>query len=126
MKKLTVVVAACALAACTAQPTIQTGPEAETTFDGLVRIDNSRFANAWIDPEVNLKQYSKIIPVRAEFEFRAVKEGPQATSMRRSVNNTSEFWISPANRERLVTEVSDVFRDELSNSNSFTITDEPG
>jgi hypothetical protein len=126
MKQLAVVMAACVLAACSSEPTIQTGPDAETTFDGLVRIDNSRFANAWIDPDVNLKQYTKIIPSRAEFEFRAVKEGPRSTSQRRSLNNSSEFWISPANRERLVTEVSDVFRDELSNLNSFTITDEPG
>jgi hypothetical protein len=123
MKKFGILTAAVLLGACAGEPTIQTGPDAEKTFDGLVRIDNSRFANAWIDPDVDLRQYTKIIPVRAEFEFRAVKENRQATTLNRSTQN--EFWITPENRERLVDEVSAVFQDELARSSSFTVTDTP-
>ena len=123
MRKLGMLMAATLLAACAGEPAIQSGPDAERTFDGLVRIDNSRFQNAWIDPDVDLRQYNKIIPVRAEFEFRAVKKSRQATTLQRS--SQDEFWMSPEDRERLVTEVSEVFQDELKRSSSFTITDTP-
>ena len=110
------------LAGCAQQaPSIQTGPDAEVTFDGLVRVDNSRFSHAWVDPDIDMSRYTKIIPMRAEFEFRAVRE--TTTAMARS--NESEFWISEQNRERLVEIVTEAFRNELGRSEHFTITDTP-
>ena len=110
------------LAGCAQQaPSMQQGPDAETTFDGLVRIDNARFSHAWVDPDIDLSRYKKIIPMRAEFEFRAVRK--TTTSMARS--NESEFWISDQNRERLVEIVTEAFTDELGRSEHFTITDTP-
>lgn len=110
------------LAGCAQQaPSLQEGPDAEVTFDGLVRIDNARFSHAWVDPEIDMSRYSKIIPMRADFEFRAVRE--TTTSMARS--NESEFWISDRNRERLVEIVTEAFTDELGRSEHFTITDTP-
>ena len=47
MKKVIVIAAAALAVGCAQQPTVQTGPNAEVSFDGLVRIDHSRFANAW-------------------------------------------------------------------------------
>lgn len=72
MKKPLFIAAAALLAACAGEPTIQSGPDAETSFDGLVKIDNSRFANAWADPDVDFTRYDKILIGNAEFEFRAV------------------------------------------------------
>jgi hypothetical protein len=124
MKRLTAIVATVLVAGCATQdPSIQTGPDAETTFDGLVRIDHSRFAAAWIDPNVDLRQYDKIIPGGAEFEFRNVQR-MSATAARRS--NESEFWISDSNRQRLIDTVSEVFAEELQQSEHFTIAEEPG
>ena len=124
MKKLVAIAAAVLVAGCAAQePAIQAGSDAETTFDGLVRIDHSRFAAAWIDPDTDLKHYNKIIPGGAEFEFRNVQK-MSATTARRS--NESEFWISDSNRQRLVDTVSEVFDEELQKSEHFTVTQEPG
>ena len=123
MKKSVAVAAAVLIVGCSAEPTIQTGPEAETTFDGLVRIDNARFAMAWIDPDIDLTQYNKIIPGGAEFEFRNVQK-TSAMAARRS--NENEFWISDANRQRLVDMVSDTFTEELQRSEHFTLTEEAG
>lgn len=124
MKKLIAIAAVVIVTGCASQePAIQTGSNAETTFDGLVRIDNARFAAAWIDPDVDLKQYNKIIPGGAAFEFRSVQK-VSATQARHS--NESEFWISEKDRQRLVETVSDVFTEELQNSEKFTMTDEPG
>ena len=42
MKKPLFIAAAALLAAGAGEPTIQSGPDAETSLDGLVKIDNSR------------------------------------------------------------------------------------
>ncbi len=123
MKKLTAVVIAIFIAGCATEPAIQSGPDAEKTFDGLVRIDNSRFAGAWIDPDVDLKQYNKIIPGGAEFQFRSVQK-MSASAARRA--NEREFWISDSNKQRLIDTVTEVFDEELQKSEHFTVTDEPG
>ena len=124
MKRLIAFAAAVLVAGCATQdPSIQAGPDAETTFDGLVRIDHSRFEAAWIDPGVDLKQYDKIMPGGAEFEFRSAQR-MSASAARRS--NESEFWISESNRQRLVDTVSEVFEEELQKSEYFTIAKEPG
>ena len=123
MKRLVVSAAVLILVGCSSEPTIQTGPDAETTFDGLVRIDNARFAAAWIDPEIDVKQYNKIIPGGAEFEFRAAQK--VSASMARH-SNESEFWISDANKQRLTEMVSEVFTEELQKSKYFTLAEEPG
>jgi len=111
-----------AIGACTPAPSIQEGPDAEVTFDGLVAINNSVFQRAWIDPDIDLSVYSKILPGGAEFEFRAVRS--TGTSMRAS--SSSEFQISEENQQRLIDTVSEVFKEELGKSQYFTITDERG
>jgi hypothetical protein len=123
MKKLVAFAATVILVGCSSEPTIQTGPDAETTFDGLVRIDNARFAAAWIDPEVDITKYNKIIPGGAEFQFRSAQK-MSATAARHT--NKREFWISDANKQRLSETVSEVFTEELQNSKHFALTEEPG
>ena len=124
LKTLFTVAVIVLLVGCTPTPTIQQGADAEHTFDGLVRIDNSRFSNAWIDPDVDLSQYDKIMAGGAEFEFRAVKKSTSSTTMRRA--NESEFWISDNNRQELIEIVSEAFRKELQKSEHFTMADAPG
>lgn len=125
MNKTLPIIAILAIAGCSsAPPTLQEGPDAETTYDGLVRIDNSRFRMAWADPDIDFSQYNKIMPGGAFFEFRAVKKTPAATSQRRT--NESEFYIDEASRERLEEEVSTIFDEELSKTTRFEVTDKPG
>ena len=125
MRAIPALVAALTLVACAAsEPRIQTGPEAETTFDGLVRIDHSAFDRAWVDPDVDLTSYDKIIPGKAEFEFRAVKKSAARTSIR--LPSRDEFWIEQENRDKLIDTVSAVFSEELAKSEHFTVVDTPG
>lgn len=123
MKKVIAIAAAALVVGCASEPTVQSGPDAETTFDGLVRIDNSRFSAAWIDPEIDLTQYTKIMPGGAEFQFRNVQKTSRTTARR---SNENEFWISESQRERLVEVVSEIFDEELQRSEHFTMVDEPG
>ena len=123
MKTLFAIAAAALVVGCSSAPTVQTGPDAETTFDGLVRIDNARFRGAWIDPEVDLTQYTKIMPGGAEFQFRSVQKVSSSQARR---SNENEFWMSDSTKERLIEVVSEIFDEELQRSEHFTITDEPG
>lgn len=123
MNKFAVIAAVTFVAGCAAEPSIQSGPNAETTFDGLVRIDNARFAGAWIDPDVDLAQYTKIIPGGAAFEFRNVQK---TSAMAARHSNEREFWLSDKDKQRLTEMVSDVFTEELQKSERFTLANEPG
>jgi len=125
MKRIFLVVGILILAGCTAgpAPTLQTGPGAEMTYDGLVRINNSRFKVAYADPEINFSEYKKIMPGGAAFEFRAV---PKVTSMTARRMNAREFWISDSDRQKLEDTVTEVFREEISQARGWEVVDEPG
>jgi len=112
-----------ATACASSEPTLQEGPDAETTFDGLVRVSNSAFKRAWAAPDVDFTKYTKIMPGGAEFEFRAVRG---STSTTRVSSNQREFPISEANQQKLKDVVEEVFDEELAKSTRFTMTDEPG
>jgi hypothetical protein len=112
------------LGGCASEPSIDTGPDAKMTFDGLAPINNSRFREAWADPDVDLKQYNKMIIGGAEFEFRAVKKSTGSTSVRRNSNN--EFWMDDKTRAKLVETVTAVFAEELTSVKGFTVTEEKG
>lgn len=124
MKHLTVLGALLLFAACASEPTLQTGPDAETTFDGLVKIENSAYREAWADPDIDFSRYNKMMPGGAFFEFRAVKKSNSTTAGRSSSKN--EFWISDENKEKFKNEVSAVFDEELAKSTRFAVTDTPG
>ena len=117
-------VVALAMAGCAAsEPTIQTGPDAEVTFDGLHRVDNSAFTDAWADPDIDFSRYDQWMGGGAFFEFRAVRKTNSTT---RASSSSSEFWIDDASKARLEEEVSTVFQEELAASERFKQTEEPG
>ncbi len=124
MKKILLTFTAMAITGCSsAPPTIQQGPDAEVSFDGLHVVDNSVFREAWADPDIEFSRYNKIMPGGAFFEYRAVKKTSNTTMARSS---TREFYIDEDARERLKEEVSAIFNEELARSTRFTVVDEPG
>lgn len=124
MKKIFLTFAAMAIAGCSsAPPTIQQGPNAEVSFDGLHVVDNAAFREAWADPDIEFSRYNKIMPGGAFFEFRAVKRTSNTQAAR---SNTREFYIDEDARARLEEEVTAIFAEELAKSTRFTVVDEPG
>lgn len=123
MKYTIYIAAILLLGACASKPpTIQTGPEAEVTFDGLTRIDNSAFKDAWADADADWARYDQIISGGAFFEFRAVKKTSGTT---RPTSSQTEFWIDDKDKQKLEEEVSAVFAEELAKSTRFTEADKP-
>jgi hypothetical protein len=125
MKMLSILALTIVMAGCAAQdPSLQQGPDAEVTFDGLVRIDHGVFKESWADPDVDFSKYNKIITGKAVFEFRAVKKS-NSSSLGRS-SNDSEFWISDESKEKLIEVVAETFRKELDKSEEFTRAESAG
>jgi hypothetical protein len=113
------------IACSSAPPTIQQGPNAEVTYDGLHKVDNARFSQAWADPDIDYSIYNKIMPGEAFFEFRAVKKS-STSSLHSTRSSETEYWIKDEDKQKLIDEVSAIFREELGKSTRFTITSEPG
>lgn len=128
MKQLTLILCATMLAtllvACASEPVLQAGASAETSFDGLVRVDNSNFKDAWLDPDTDISQYTKIMLADSSFEFRAVKKSSSSSFI--SNSTTTEFSIDEKARQKLITMVNEVFTEEVAKSEHFTITDQAG
>jgi hypothetical protein len=124
MNKIVLTIAVILIAGCSsAPPTIQEGPDAEMTFDGLYAVDNAIFKRAWADPDVDFSQYDKIMPGGAFFEYRAVKK--RSGTYNRASSN-SEFYIEEQNREKLQELITGIFQEEIAKSTRFTVTDEAG
>ena len=127
-KRLTWLALACvAVAACTSTPTLQRGEDAEVTFDGLTRVDNTVMSMVWVRAGAELDGYNKIMLQGAGLEFRDVGNAPVSgatSTMRRG--SDSEFRISESDQERLRETVGEAFRNALTGSDRFDIVDEPG
>ncbi len=123
MKYAVIAVLGLAMAGCSsAPPTVQTGPDAEVSYDGLHVVDNSVFKMAWADPDADWARYNQFIPGGAIYEFRAVKKG---NNTYRANSSQTEFWIDDASRAKLKEETEKIFDEELAKSERFTMTDTP-
>jgi hypothetical protein len=110
-----------ALLACAPRtPVIDTEGE---TYDGMVPVRDSGMEEAWVKPDINISSYNKLMLLPTEVQFRAVRPVP-ANSLSRA--STSEFPLSPADQQRLVATVTEVFREELAKSRNLELTSEPG
>ncbi|NOR67133.1 MAG: DUF3313 family protein [Woeseiaceae bacterium] len=112
------------LVACTtAPPTIQTGPDAELSFDGLHKVDNSQADVAWARPDFDISGYTKIWLVGAGIEYRQVKNRG-----RTSVDRTrgGPYFIDDKSRAQFEELVGTVFKEELQKIEKYELVDGPG
>ena len=72
-RTLITILALATLAACQT-PAMQSGPNAEVTYDGLVRVDNTRIDNAWVRPGMDLAAYDSVMLEGAGIRFRSVRD----------------------------------------------------
>jgi len=114
-----IVVAGCE----TAPPTIQTGPEAELSFDGLHKVDNSQADAAWARPDFDISGYTKLMPLSGGIEYRQVKDRGRSSLAR---SQSGPYFIDDNARARFEELVGEVFREELQRTERFEIVDEPG
>ncbi len=116
-------VAALSVACTTTPPSIQSGPDAEVTFDGLHKVDNSQADLAWARPDFDISGYTKIMLVGEGIEY-APAENKGRTSMARSRGGS--FFIDDNTRARFEKLVGDTFLEEMQKVERFDIVNEPG
>ena len=114
----------------TAQPQIQTGNEAEVTFDGLKRVDNTIMDSVRARPDIDLRGIDKLIFVPIGVSYRDVEPSDPTTALRRSTRSREtelrEFQLDEETKALFEAEIGAVFAEEVSASKVYTIVEEPG
>jgi len=118
-----ILIAATLTACASPAPAIQTGPGAETTFDGLVAVDNTVLSKVWVRPGIDLNGYTKVLPVITGIQYAAAREYRGNMSLRSSDAN---FPMSDAEKERFETAANEIFLEEFAKSTKFEVTDQLG
>ena len=108
------------LVGCTSTPEIQTGPDAEVTYDGLTRVDNTVMDAAWKLADVDISEFTKVKLLGAGIEFRFV------TGSGTRLSGQNEFPLDESQQERLRQTITDAFTDEMSNSERFELVETTG
>ena len=118
-----ILIAALSVACTTTPPSIQTGPDAELSFDGLHKIDNSRADLAWARPDFDISGYTKIMLVGEGIEY-APAENRARTSFDRS--RPGPYFMSDDVKARFEALVAETFADEMSKIENFEVVTEAG
>ena len=123
---LMVMVAVGLLAGCASSgpPTVQTGPDAEVTVDGLHRVDNSVMALGYMKPDIDLRGYTALMldPVSVSYQ-----KDPQGR--RRSTDigaGSSNFALSSSQMENLKSWFQEAVVEALTGDGGYRIVDTPG
>jgi len=124
ISRLPVLAIATISVACTTAPaTIQTGPDAELSFDGLHKVDNSQADLAWATPDFDISAYTKIMFVRGGIQYTPAKNKGR-TSMERQ--RGGPYFIDENSRARFEELVRTTFAEEMEKIERFEIVTEPG
>ena len=101
------------------QRTLEVGDE--KSFDGLLKVTNSRASAVWVYPDFDLSGYTRIRLTEPGIELRPVRN---RRSSSRSVGEGQP--MSETAQKRLVTILREAFERELARSTRFELTDEVG
>lgn len=120
MRTIILALAIFSLAACTGTPTVRQGADAEVTYDGLHRVNNTVSDKVWIKPDIDLSQYSLILLESAGIQY----SHPDSKS--RYDRNADSFPLDEKQKANLQQSVRDVFAQELKKIEHYEFTDQPG
>ena len=122
IKRLILIGLAFGLAACESTPMMQSGPDAEVTFDGLVAVDGTRMDDVWVKPGAALGAYDKVKLVGYGMTFKPARDVRTPSQIARADN----FPLSDRQKEQLRAIVIEEFLTELRKSENYEIVSEDG
>lgn len=119
-----VALAGCASTPPIPTPTLQTGPNAEVTIDGLVRVDNSVMQLAYMKPNLDLIGFDKFMidPVVVAYQ----KDPRGRTRSPRLGGGVDNFALRPSQMETLKSMFMEKVVEALSEGDGYEIVTEPG
>ena len=101
-------------------PTVQQGPGAEVTYDGLHRLNDTIVDKVWLKPDIDLSQYDQLMVEGAGIQYRPLKR------YSRTGGDGGAFPLTEQQKETLRQAVGEVMLDEISQTKYYAITDQPG
>lgn len=121
-KKLIAIAATAGLlAACSSEPTIQTGEDAEVIGDNLHRVDNSRANAAWIDPDADFSRYTRVLVRPLGVDNIEVIEPSGSAATRRS-----NWELNDSDKQMLRDMFQQAMVKQLEEKGSFPLAEAPG
>lgn len=101
-----------------------TGTKEVTGSDNLVKQKSSQFQELWVNPDADIKKYTKLYLWNSVFQFRDVSDhdvNRTTTAMMRG--DQGYFTVAEEDQEKFKTLVVDVVVKELGRSKQFEIVD---
>jgi len=103
-------------------PVLESGPNAEVTHDGLVRVRWSRYKYVWLKPGADFGSYSNVMMDPVSISY---KREPRETEGRRNPNR-GNFALSESQTADMKRYFSEAFEKELGKLQNFTFTNAAG
>ena len=124
MKKSILAVFAISLVASISQVAIAAPDASIPPAEGLTEIKKGAFQSTWINPDVDFRQYDRVVIVQNGLsDYRDV--GPARNSRSQMLrSNEREFGISERDREKFERNAGDAFTKALSKSKRYEIIDD--
>jgi hypothetical protein len=88
--------------------------EAHPDTSRLVKVSKGAFKDTWVNPEVELGKFDKVMIVGSDFEFREVKKTPRMSGSYK--NNQSDFWVDEKDRLRAQEIIASGYGERMSKS----------
>jgi hypothetical protein len=104
-------------------PTLQTGPDAEVTIDGLVRVDNSVIPVAYVKPDADLTGYTKFMLDPVEVAYQ---KDPGNTRQSGMGGGNENFALTPRQMENFRTAFQEEVVQALTGDSGYELVTEPG
>jgi hypothetical protein len=104
-------------------PTIDTGPDAEPTFDGLYPVVGGRMDAAWARPDFSVEPYSKVMLHGVGVEYRP---GGSKRTTTRGASGGEFFDPTPEQKVRFEEMMAEAFTEEMAKGEHYEIVTEPG
>lgn len=95
-------------ACTTSQPTINTGPDAFVSSDGLYEVDNTRLDVVMVDPAIDLGRYNRVFVQPVEVSYKR-----------------GSYELTEAQYKEMLVMFEEVLADALEEG-GYTLTDKPG
>ena len=115
------VLAATTACASAPPPTVQTGPNAEVTADGLYRVDNSVMAMAWVKPDMDLTGYTKFTLDPVVVAYQRDPQGRRSAT----AGGNQNFALNPEQMENFRNMFREAVVAALTENDGYELVDAP-
>ncbi len=109
--------------ASTPPPTLQTGPDAEVTVDGLTRVDNARVGIAYLKADMDLTPYTRFMLDPVEVAYQ---KDPRGRTRSSGGGGDDNFALTRPQMETLKSLFREAVVEALTKDDGYELTTEPG